>query len=319
MRRVGMLAALLALGAASAALGADFLDITADLPYRVIARSDGAASRSGIGGVQFTVQSTGGATPLRGVAYLSGFFVAVGDGGRVVRSSDGGLNWGPVDASTTADLYDVSMHAGTYLIAVGASGTTLRLVGTAAVFDTTASPGGATLRGVATSGTILVAVGDGGTVLRSTDQGLSWQRQTLAGTPDLRAVECTNTTFVAVGLGGRIVRSTDSGLNWGELASPTSADLLGIATDGSTRLVAVGAGGTVLRVLSPTGAGSWEQASFPLAITLRNVAWDGSYFYAVGDAETVARSTDGTTWFQVAVDPTSWSRVKSLYGGPASR
>lgn len=319
MRPVGMLAALLALAAASAATAADFLDITANFTTYVIVRSDGAASQSGTGGVQFTLQSTGGTTPLRGASYLAGFFVAVGDGGRVVRSSDGGLSWGPEESQTTADLHDVIAHTTNYLIAVGSAGTTLRRVGTATTWDSTISPGSATLRAAASNGTILVAVGDGGTVLRSTDQGLTWQRQILAGTPALRGVEATANTFVAVGLGGRIFRSTSSGLSWSELTSPTTADLFAVTTDLSARLVAVGAAGTVLRSGLNGAEGSWFQMSFPLAVALRGLHFDGSYFYTVGDSELVARSTDGTSWFQVGVEPTSWSRVKALYGGAESR
>jgi photosystem II stability/assembly factor-like uncharacterized protein len=319
MRPVALVLAVLALAEAAPSPAADFLDITANLSTYVIARSDGSASRSGTGGVQFTVQSTGDTTPLRGVSYLSGLFVAVGDGGRVVRSSDGGLNWSPEDSRTSADLQEVILHAPSYLIAVGSGGTTLRRVGTAATWDSTTSPGGSTLRSVASNGTILIAVGDGGTVLRSTDQGLSWQRQILTGGPALRGVEATGSTFVAVGLGGRIFRSTNLGLNWSELSSPTTADLFAIATDNSSRLVAAGAGGTVLRNPSADASGQWSQMAFPVTSTLRSVHHDGSYFYVVGDGEVVARSTDGTSWVQVAVLPISWSSMKSLYGSAGSR
>jgi len=59
----------------------------------VAGRSDGDAHRSGTGGVSWQRRSTGGGDALRGVTHFSGLFVAVGDGGRIVRSSDGGLNW----------------------------------------------------------------------------------------------------------------------------------------------------------------------------------------------------------------------------------
>jgi photosystem II stability/assembly factor-like uncharacterized protein len=320
MRPVGMLLAVLALAVASPGGAADYYDITSTLPSTyVIARSDGAASRSGTGGVQYTLQPTGGSAPLRGVAWLSGLFVAVGDGGRVVRSSDGGLSWSPEDAGTSANLYAITTHAPNYLIAVGAGGTTLRRVGTAATWDTTASPGNATLRAVASNGSIVVAVGDGGTALRSTDQGLSWQRQVIAGAPALRGVEGTSNVFVAVGLGGRIFRSTDSGLTWDAITSPTTADLFAVETDHTSRLVAVGAAGTVLRSGTNGASESWFQMNFPVTVALRGVHFDGSSFFAVGDMEVTARSSDGTSWFQVGIEPTTWGRVKALYGGAGAR
>jgi photosystem II stability/assembly factor-like uncharacterized protein len=95
--------------------------------------------------------------------------------------------------------------------------------------------------------------------------------------------------------------------------------LFAVATDLTTRLVAVGAAGTVLRSVTNGAPGSWFPMNFPVAVTLRAVHYDGSSFYAVGDAETTARSTDGTSWFRVAIEPTSWSRVKALYGGSGAR
>jgi hypothetical protein len=321
MRPVGMLLATVALAVASPGGAADFLDIASTLPSTyVIVRSDGAASYS-LGGVQYTVHSTGGTTPLHGVAYLAGFFVAAGDGGRVVRSS-GGLSWNSPDTTpTTADLYGITEHetGPGYLIAVGAAGTTLRSVGTATTWDSTSSPGNATLRAVASNGSILVAVGDAGTALRSTDQGLTWQRQLISGAPALRGVEGTGNVFVAVGLGGSIFRSTDSGLSWDAITSPTTADLFAVATDHTSRLVAVGAAGTVLRSGTNGASGSWFQMNFPVSVALRGVHFDGGSFFAVGDTEVTARSSDGTSWFQVGIEPTTWGRVKALYGGAGAR
>jgi photosystem II stability/assembly factor-like uncharacterized protein len=257
------------------------------------------------------------------VAYLTNLFVAVGDGGRAVRSSNGGLDWSPETSNTTQALRDVTRHF-IYLVAVGDGGTTLRRTETSAVWDTTRSPTAAALHGVASNGLspgILVAVGDAGTVLRSTDQGLSWLVQTLPGAPDLRAVAggSNSTFFVAVGRGGVIYRSTNLGVDWGAIASPTTADLEDVDSDNTNRFVAVGTGGTIVRSGSDAASGSWFDVGAPFAVALHGIHWDDTRFYAVGDADVVARSQDGTTWIEVAVQPTSWTGVKTLYGRPAGR
>ena len=309
------LALLIAVVFATRAGAADLLDITQFGTTYVATRSDGAAHRSGNGGVVYTVQPTGGSTPLRGIAYLSGFFVGVGDNGRVVRSSNGGLNWSDEDSQTTADLHRVVAHSTQYLIAVGDAGTTLRRVGTAAVWDTTLSPGNTALRDVASNGSILVAVGDDGTILRSTDQGLSWSRQTLPGAPDLRGVatRAASNIFAAVGLGGRIVRSTNLGVDWEDVTSPTGQDLFDVAQD-SNNFVAVGAAGTILRSSTNNAAsGTWAVVDAGITTALRGVWYDGTRFYVVGDAEVVTRSFDGTSWIQTAVQPSAWTDVKHLF------
>jgi len=306
---------LIATAIASPVGAADLLDITHFNTTYVATRSDGAAHRSGTGGVIYTVQPTGGGGALNGIAYLSGFFVAVGDGGRVVRSSNGGLDWSNENAQTTANLHRVIAHDALYLVAVGDGGTTLRRIGTAAVWDTTASPGNVALRDVASNGNILVAVGDDGTVLRSTDQGLSWNRQTLPGAPDLRGVttRANASIFAAVGLGGRIVRSTNLGIDWEDVTSPTSQNLLDVVQD-SNNFVAVGAAGTILRSSTNNAAsGTWAVVDAGVVSTLRAVWYDGTRFYAAGDGEVVMRSFDGTAWIQTAVEASAWTDVKSLF------
>jgi photosystem II stability/assembly factor-like uncharacterized protein len=313
-------AVVLALWVASAprtVAAADLLDITHSGSFYIAARDDGAVHRS-TGGLGFATQSTGGATPLRGVAFLSNLFVAVGDGGRIVRSSNNGLTWSPETSNTSAHLREVVSH-GMSLIAVGDGGTTLRRFGTATSWDTTLSVTTKPIHSVATNGLspgILVAVGDDGLLLRSTDQGLTWSLQTLAGAPDLRGV-CAGANaayFVAVGRGGRVFRSTNFGVGWEDVSQPSvTADLYDVASDATNRFVAVGAGGTVLRSGVDAGAGGWIAIDTGLAGDLFGVHRDGTYYYAVGAGEVVARSLDGTTWLNVAVQSVHWSDVKRRY------
>lgn len=300
---------------ADVATAADLQDIVHSGTSYVAPRDDGSVSRSN-GGVIYTVRSTGSASPLRGISFLSTLFVAVGDGGRIVRSSDGGLNWSAETSNTTANLRDVIAHE-LLLVAVGDNGTTLRRFGTATSWDTTTSATPKTIRAVGSNGsTILVAVGDDGLVLRSTDDGLSWSTQTLAGAPDLRGVTsgANSTHFVAVGLGGRVFRSTNSGLDWSDVSlGGVSADLYDVTSDVTNRFVAVGAAGTILRSGVDGGPGGWLEIASGISTSLFGVYRDATHYYAVGAGDFVARSTDGTTWIPTAVEPTTWSGVKSRF------
>jgi hypothetical protein len=62
---------------------------------------------------------------LNAVEYANGRFVAVGDGGKVAVSSDGGLSWASVSSGVTADLRGVA-YGGGYWVAVGGNGLVIR-------------------------------------------------------------------------------------------------------------------------------------------------------------------------------------------------
>jgi hypothetical protein len=74
------------------------------------------------GGSWFGVASPG--SSFRSVVWGGGVFVAVGDAGAVVRSTDG-LQWTRPSSGVTVDLWDVAWDGSTF-IAVGSAGTVIR-------------------------------------------------------------------------------------------------------------------------------------------------------------------------------------------------
>lgn len=315
-------AAVAACATASGAAGLQDINHSTTGIY-VAARDDGAVSRSNTNGLTYSVISTGSTAPLHGVAFAANWFVAVGDGGRAIRSSDLGLHWAADNSRTTARLREITAHANaTYFIAVGDAGTTLRKLTSAAAWDTTLSPTAKPLYSVASNGLnpgILVAVGDAGTILRSTDQGISWSvLAALPGAPNLRGVIAgsSNNYFVAVGQGGKIFRSSNLGFTWEDVSNPElTADWSDVACDASNRFVAVGAGGAIVRSGTNAAPGSWLPVGAGISVALAGVHHDGIYFYAVGATDAVFRSLDGTSWLNVPVAPATWTGIKRLYGG----
>ncbi len=113
--------------------------------------------------------------PLNGVAMSASGDVAfaVGDGGLLLRSDNGGRDWTTVSTDTDAALRDVWTDGATAL-AVGNGGVLVRVNGTAATSRVLA-PDGQALRSIylAADGTGIV-VGDDGVALMTRDRAVSW-------------------------------------------------------------------------------------------------------------------------------------------------
>jgi photosystem II stability/assembly factor-like uncharacterized protein len=137
----------------------------------------------------------------------------------------------------------------------------------------------------------------------ATANGTSWSVRNSgpsasAAVMSIAAVDGTQ-TVVGVGSRGTIHRSTDAGSSYSLVASPTTANLFGVAaaSANASTLFAVGEQGTAIR---STDAGATWGAVGPTGTTdrLTSVASsDGVTAYAVGLAGTVLRTTNGgTSW-----------------------
>ena len=135
---------------------------------------------------------------INDIAYSSGTFIAVGAGGRMARSTDGGQNWTPIDPGTGAGQSTFASNQAINDIAYG-------------------------------SGTF-IAVGSGGRMARSTDGGRNWMpiesgqgagQSTFESNHWLHGIAYGSGTFIAVGSGGRMARSTDGGRNWMPISAGT--------------------------------------------------------------------------------------------------
>ncbi len=116
---------------------------------------------------------------LRGVAEGAGVLVAVGDGMRVMRSTDGGTTWNDASVPGYGSLNAVSFGAGTF-VAVGSRGQIFTSKD-AIVWQSETSGATTTLNGVAFGGkgasARFVAIGEESTVLSSAD-GITWKAVT---------------------------------------------------------------------------------------------------------------------------------------------
>jgi photosystem II stability/assembly factor-like uncharacterized protein len=217
----------------------------------------------------------GGAGRGRGVLGLSfadGLTgVAVGVGGAVQRTTDGGKTWTNVENATERNLRGVAFADDKVGIAVaGPAGT---------------GPG----------------------MIRTDDGGLTWREQPcVPGT----GICTSNTSLVAVALlpsrvgmavGGSIVpvaiRTTDGGRTWVDVSPDTGrGSLQALALIDDTRAVAVGSRGQILHTADGGVTWTWRDSGTPL--TLTGVAFaDESRGLIVGQTGTVLTTSDGgVTW-----------------------
>ena len=194
---------------------------------------------------------------------------AVGDGGVILKSTDGGTTWIQKTSNTTNRLNSV------YALDIST----------------------------------IMAVGDNGTIVRSSNQGANWTVDASGTTANLRGITIGSVgLFVfrawAVGDGGTVVRS-EWFLVWGpwvpEASGTTTEHLYGVACVAGYQVWAVGNNGTIIRSRS---GGAWATEDSGTEEPLRGAAAFDAFLsysdivYAVGDHGTIRRSLDGgdTTW-----------------------
>ena len=163
---------------------------------------------------------------------------AVGNGGTIIATSDGGATWHSQSSGTSEDLHSVAFADVNNGLAAGANGVILRTVDGGETWSAVGSGTSERLRSVAFAGTKAIAVGDGGTVTRSEDAGISWRMQevsyVLDGDAPGEPVELRE-TLRGVGLideqrgfvygnNGLILETPDGGESWKRVSLIDSDD-----------------------------------------------------------------------------------------------
>jgi photosystem II stability/assembly factor-like uncharacterized protein len=112
---------------------------------------------------------------LNGVDFMTtDYVIVVGDGGIILKTTDGGASWDNITSGTAQNLNSISI-----------------------INNSTA-----------------IAVGDAGTVLKTTDSGNSWQTVSSNVTDNLLSVSFNGANGIAGALSQTIIYSTDAGSTW---------------------------------------------------------------------------------------------------------
>lgn len=233
----------------------------------------------------------------RAVASPDGIYVlAVGAGGRMARSWNGGSFWSPGTLGT-ADLNALIMQGDLALIATG-DGRILRSADAGGTWAE-AAPAGAPLLALdaAPDLSLALTVGAGGRLLRSVDAGIGWAPVSSGTSVTLRAVRIAAGAAWAVGDAGTVLRSGDGGATWTPSPSPTDVDLLAVDAIGDTVWIA-GRQGAVFR--SPDGGATWMAVPLGLPATIDvehvQLAAPDSVWLAGGGGFVRISADGGATW-----------------------
>jgi hypothetical protein len=236
------------------------------------------------------------------VATLTGF-IAVGDSGTIITSSDNGVTWSVRTSGTTRNLHSVHYEpvTGRYM-AVGANGVAL-VSSNQTTWELRSTGTTETLYGIANNpaGVGYVVVGNAGTVLLSLD-GAVWTAQASGVTERLTSVTYDGASYIAVGYLGTVVTSVNA-VNWVIRTSGTTENLQGIATGNVANTavtVAVGANGVSRYSIDGAGA-VWASIATGTVSTLNDVTWTGNNFYSAGANGTILSTSNTTSWSNVGV------------------
>jgi len=247
---------------------------------------------------QYTDSSEITTSPLLASAD-SDVFVAVGQNGAILRSTNNGASWDNETCQVFTNLNGVTYGNNTF-VAVGTSGRIIRSTNNASSWHNSTSGTGTTLNGVAYGNGNFAAVGNYGRVYTSTD-GSSWTQRSSGNSYNLNGVAYGNSTFVGVGRRYN-VRSTNA-TSW-SFTNPSYYEWryhMGVTYSGGSTFLGVGQSGKIIR--STNSGSSWDNMTtgtspypswgYPY---LYGVAYGNSTYVAVGASGTILTSTDGATW-----------------------
>jgi photosystem II stability/assembly factor-like uncharacterized protein len=165
----------------------------------------------------WTIQSSPTSVNLYGVTYSnvnSNKWLAVGDGGTIIRSIDGGITWSNVTSPVVDALRGVALH-GNIGLAVGISGRVVRSTDAGITWVEETRPTTRNLYSVSMSDFMTVITGHEGTIFVSYDNGLTWTFHTAGTASILFGVSVNGNTAVGVGGAGAVVMSVNGGSGWG--------------------------------------------------------------------------------------------------------
>ncbi|MEK3876544.1 Ig-like domain-containing protein [Paenibacillus sp. FSL M7-0420] len=206
-----------------------------------------------------------------------GEYVAVGDNGIVLTSTDG-VSWTPSDGSFGMNWNGVS-YGDEKLVLVGDSGFIMIKNDNGTDWEIVYSDPATNLNAVAYGNGTFVAVGDNGTVVISKD-GLEWTPVTRKTTENLKGISFGGGMFMAVGASGTIIISPESKKGV-EQTLDSKVNLNGVAS-GNGVFMAAGDGG---KVFSTSDMGqNWKPENTGVTTTLNGIAFNQNHnrFIAVG-------------------------------------
>jgi len=249
---------------------------------------------------------------LEAAASGGGIYVAVGEDGFIMRSTDG-TTWTNVSSGVEDDLWDVAYGNGVF-VAVG--GNTVLVSSDGLTWNEYTPPTGFSSYSITFGNGIFVAVDSNPNSVFISNNGISWTEVTLPSSTTFTDITYGGGLFVVVGYSGTVVTSPD-GTSWTLETSGTTNTLWQVIYGaGPGVYVIVGASGTVLT--SPNGH-AWTVQASGISQTLMTVGYGNNLFVTSGsnsssDAGHIWTSPTGITWTEQTSPAYEWF-YDALYAG----
>lgn len=221
----------------------------------------------------------------------------------------------PTPADPTTDLFAIAVDDAGLFCAVG-TGATTPYIATSPDGETwtriTGNPGGnypLYAIGFDAVNRIWVAVGSStatDSLIVTSSNTLIWTERSAPKNVVLNAIAYGNSRWIAVGASDGVdthmLKSDDNGATWSEVATPSTAAMYGIATDGAGVWITVGATGNTYRSID-NGA-TWSTVASGVVRTLRAIIYDAvedAFVVVGGDVSPLASVVlmsfnKGQTW-----------------------
>tara|TARA_Y100001968_G_scaffold299534_1_gene310277 strand:+ start:17 stop:1948 length:1932 start_codon:yes stop_codon:yes gene_type:complete len=244
---------------------------------------------------------------------------AVGEAGKVLLTTDGGVSWGEQTSGSTDNLTSVYFVNDNLGWVVGNNGTILSTSDGGTTWSSQNSGSSDNLFGVHfTSNNAGWAVGAGGTVLATADAGLSWSDVSLLLGPSV-SVELTGVFFAnsstgwIIGDNSKLFVTVDAGVSWAAQTQgvPTGLNLTGITATSSTVAWISAHAGKVLRTTD--GGANWAETNISGASILNSLSFvDANEGWVVGNGPQVFATVDGGVSFTAQNLPASTGLLRGV-------
>jgi hypothetical protein len=214
-----------------------------------------------------------------------------------MRTTNGGVNWTPLNSGTTTALFGVDDINGQTVVACGNGGLILRSTNGGGTWSTIASGTSVALNGVdLLPGGVGYIVGASGRLLKTTNAGAGWYPVATGTLRSLFGVHFTDAdNGTIVGADGTVLGTTNGGYTWAVQQPWTLDALFHVIREGPLGMVC-GDGGSV--AVTTDAGQSWTSVYPPTTEALFHLVHPApNEFAAVGANGVIMRTSNfGQTW-----------------------
>ena len=269
-------------------------NIEASADWAILSSSDGS---------NWTRVSTnlGHGMHVHGFAYGANKFIAVGEGGAILSSTDS-LTWTNTTGGSASSNRNVIFANGVF-VAVGDDGIKRSTDGISWKLQHPGKQDSVTF-----GNGVFVAVGS---VISTSQDGITWTDTSISGVAELYSVAYGNQAFVVVGtmITAPVLLTSTDAITW-KTQSLTLPSSLATVSFGNGKFVAVGNGAAILT--SPDGV-TWSSTLSGGGLSLSSGTFGNGAFVGVGYPSPVV-STDGITWWKTQLGQTAATAVSFANG-----